>query len=96
MFIGQEVEMVTRKLSQNGERGMLVYGYKFRPVFKPAPPDFSLRELTGLAQRSVADPKNEVLNAQYLKMFLVIPAKAGIYLYRFRVKARNDRFFPNF
>jgi uncharacterized protein len=29
--IGQKVEMVTRKLRQDGERGMLVYGYKFRP-----------------------------------------------------------------
>ncbi len=28
--IGQKVEMVTRKLRQDGERGMLVYGYKFR------------------------------------------------------------------
>jgi len=25
------VEMVTRKLRSDGERGMLVYGYKFRP-----------------------------------------------------------------
>jgi len=30
--IGQKVEMVTRKLRQDGERGMLVYGYKFRPM----------------------------------------------------------------
>ena len=30
--IGQKVEMVTRKLRQDGERGMLVYGYKFRPA----------------------------------------------------------------
>ncbi|PIZ25702.1 MAG: transcriptional regulator [Chloroflexi bacterium CG_4_10_14_0_8_um_filter_57_5] len=30
--IGMPVEMVTRKLRQDGdERGMLVYGYKFRP-----------------------------------------------------------------
>jgi hypothetical protein len=29
--IGQKVEMVTRKLREDGERGMLVYGYKFRP-----------------------------------------------------------------
>lgn len=29
--IGQKVEMITRKLRQDGERGMLVYGYKFRP-----------------------------------------------------------------
>ena len=31
--IGAPVEMVTRKLRQDGdERGLLVYGYKFRPV----------------------------------------------------------------
>lgn len=29
--IGQPVEMVTRKLHADGERGMIVYGYKFRP-----------------------------------------------------------------
>jgi uncharacterized OB-fold protein len=32
--IGMPVEMVTRRLRQDGdERGMLIYGYKFRPVF---------------------------------------------------------------
>ena len=30
--IGQMVEMVTRKLREDGDRGMLVYGYKFRPA----------------------------------------------------------------
>lgn len=30
--IGTPVEMVTRKLGADGDRGMLVYGYKFRPV----------------------------------------------------------------
>jgi uncharacterized OB-fold protein len=33
--IGMPVEMVTRRLRQDGdERGMLIYGYKFRPVLK--------------------------------------------------------------
>jgi uncharacterized OB-fold protein len=33
--IGMPVEMVTRRLRQDGdERGMLVYGYKFRPLLK--------------------------------------------------------------
>jgi uncharacterized OB-fold protein len=33
--IGMPVEMVTRKLrSTTDERGMLVYGYKFRPVLR--------------------------------------------------------------
>jgi len=34
--IGMPVEMVTRKLRADGERGMLVYGYKFRPLLTPA------------------------------------------------------------
>lgn len=35
--IGTPVEMVTRKLRNDGdERGMLVYGYKFRPRLDPA------------------------------------------------------------
>jgi len=35
--IGAPVEMVTRKLRQDGdERGLLVYGYKFRPVLSTA------------------------------------------------------------
>jgi uncharacterized OB-fold protein len=35
--IGMPVEMVTRKLRADGdERGMLIYGYKFRPVLKAA------------------------------------------------------------
>ena len=29
--IGLPVEMVTRRLREDGDRGMLVYGYKFRP-----------------------------------------------------------------
>ena len=33
--IGMPVEMVTRRLRQDGdERGMLVYGYKFRPAMR--------------------------------------------------------------
>lgn len=35
--IGQRVEMVTRKLREDGdERGMLIYGYKFRPTLTTA------------------------------------------------------------
>ena len=30
--IGDRVEMVTRKLTTEGSRGVIVYGYKFRPV----------------------------------------------------------------
>lgn len=30
--IGQPVEMVTRRLKDTGADGLLVYGYKFRPV----------------------------------------------------------------
>ncbi|PJF48608.1 MAG: Zn-ribbon domain-containing OB-fold protein [Chloroflexi bacterium] len=32
IYIGMPVEMVTRVLREDGERGMLVYGYKFRPA----------------------------------------------------------------
>ena len=33
--IGMPVEMVTRRLRQDGdERGMMVYGYKFRPAVR--------------------------------------------------------------
>jgi uncharacterized OB-fold protein len=34
--IGMPVEMVTRKLRSEGDRGMLIYGYKFRPVLAAA------------------------------------------------------------
>jgi uncharacterized OB-fold protein len=30
--IGMPVEMVTRRLADTGEDGLLLYGYKFRPV----------------------------------------------------------------
>lgn len=34
--IGMPVEMVTRRIREDGdERGMLIYGYKFRPLLKP-------------------------------------------------------------
>ena len=32
VYIGMPVEMVTRKLRTEGERGLIVYGYKFRPL----------------------------------------------------------------
>ena len=36
--IGTPVEMVTRRLRQDGdERGLIVYGYKFRPVLQHQP-----------------------------------------------------------
>jgi len=36
LAIGMPVEMVTRKLRSSGERGVLVYGYKFRPRLQTA------------------------------------------------------------
>jgi uncharacterized OB-fold protein len=30
--IGMRVEMVTRKLSEQGDTGLILYGYKFRPI----------------------------------------------------------------
>jgi len=32
--IGMPVEMVTRRLRSDGDRGIIIYGYKFRPVLK--------------------------------------------------------------
>ena len=34
--VGLAVEMVTRRLQEKGERGYLVYGYKFRPRLQQA------------------------------------------------------------
>ena len=31
--IGTPIEMVTRRLRSDGDQGMLIYGYKFRPIF---------------------------------------------------------------
>jgi len=36
--IGLPVEMVTRKLRSDGEEGMIVYGYKFRPQIEQVVP----------------------------------------------------------
>ena len=32
VHIGLRVEMVTRKLREDGDEGQIIYGYKFRPV----------------------------------------------------------------
>lgn len=32
LAIGDKVEMVTRKLTTEGPRGMIIYGYKFRKI----------------------------------------------------------------
>jgi hypothetical protein len=37
VHIGMPVEMVTRKLRSDGEEGMIVYGYKFRPTVVAQP-----------------------------------------------------------
>jgi uncharacterized OB-fold protein len=34
--IGMPVQMVTRKLSEDGEDGLIIYGYKFRPLLGSA------------------------------------------------------------
>ncbi len=36
--IGMRVEMVTRKLREDGDEGQIIYGYKFRPIFYEATP----------------------------------------------------------
>ena len=35
--IGLRVEMVTRKLREDGSEGQIIYGYKFRPVLERSP-----------------------------------------------------------
>jgi uncharacterized OB-fold protein len=34
VHIGMRVEVVTRKLKEEGPEGLLIYGYKFRPVLE--------------------------------------------------------------
>ena len=34
IHIGMPVEMVTRKINESGEDGVILYGYKFRPVMQ--------------------------------------------------------------
>jgi uncharacterized protein len=36
VFVGMPVEMVTRKLSEEGEEGQILYSYKFRPLMAEA------------------------------------------------------------
>jgi uncharacterized protein len=38
VHIGLRVEMVTRKLREDGDEGQIVYGFKFRPVLPTAAP----------------------------------------------------------
>ena len=35
--IGMRLEMVTRKLREDGPEGQIIYGYKFRPVLARTP-----------------------------------------------------------
>lgn len=50
VYIGMPVEMVTRVLREDGERGMIVYGYKFRPrLTQPAPEPQHAAEATATA-----------------------------------------------
>jgi len=36
LHIDMEVEMVTRRIKEASENGLIVYGYKFRPTLRPA------------------------------------------------------------
>lgn len=66
--IGQPVEMVTRKLSTDGDKGVIVYGYKFRLVLEPRP-DFPLDEVLRLAAACCTDPINLDLHQAYEDKF---------------------------
>ena len=35
VFIGMPVEMVTRRIREDGPDGLIYYGYKFRPLLQP-------------------------------------------------------------
>ena len=35
VYIGMPVEMVTRKIREQGEEGLISYNYKFRPLLQP-------------------------------------------------------------
>jgi uncharacterized OB-fold protein len=37
VHIGMPVEMVTRKIKEEGENGLIVYGYKFRKPLQEQP-----------------------------------------------------------
>jgi scaffold protein (connect acetoacetyl-CoA thiolase and HMG-CoA synthase) len=37
LCIDMEMEMVTRRIRDYSENGLVVYGYKFRPALRPAP-----------------------------------------------------------
>lgn len=75
VYIGQPVEMATRRLfndeGADGDRGkgMIVYGFVFRPELQPAPPEFSLEKVIKLAMRSAAHPEDETLSAAYEAIF---------------------------
>ena len=66
--IGDPVEMVTRKLSEDGNRGLIAYGYKFRPALETRP-DFPLEEVLRLAAACCADPNNFYLQTAYEEQF---------------------------
>ena len=36
VYIGMRVEMVTRKIREDGAEGQIIYGYKFRPPLDPS------------------------------------------------------------
>jgi len=36
IYIGMPVEMVTRKIKEEDDRGLILYGYKFRPPLQPS------------------------------------------------------------
>jgi uncharacterized OB-fold protein len=37
--IGMRVEVVVRKLRTDGEKGIIIYGHKFRPLVRPEAPE---------------------------------------------------------
>lgn len=68
--IGTEVEVTTRKLFEDDPKGkgMIVYGYKFRPKLKITE-NFDLAGCVAAAMKIMRDGENKKLEEEYLKFF---------------------------
>ena len=80
IYIGMQVEMVTRKLREDGPRGMLVYGYKFRPPLRqPRSGGSGSRSSVGHAENEKEDetpPAADSRRRLCLSVLLIIALRA--------------------
>jgi uncharacterized OB-fold protein len=66
--IGMPVEMVTRVLREDGDRGMLVYGYKFRPSCSSE----GVEPKTNAEPARTPEPKNKVSTSSAPSVAVVV------------------------